>query len=83
MKVFTGHKGAAPIAPDYAMLRAALMAAQAATPTARANSACEPADFDPHAALHALFASRADLDAPAAALGYRFSTDAPEPEDGA
>ncbi|MDO6416394.1 hypothetical protein Q4F19_18560 [Sphingomonas sp. BIUV-7] len=82
MKISLGMKGATEIAPDYSMLRAALVAAQASTPTARANGP-RPVLPDQHAALHALFASDSELEASAEALGHRFNTDAPKPEDGA
>ncbi|PZU10836.1 MAG: hypothetical protein DI605_04190 [Sphingomonas sp.] len=74
-------KGAKSIAPDYSMLKAALVAAQAATPTGRVNLERGEAPVDPHAALHALFSSETGLPSSAAALGHRFSTDAPDPED--
>ena len=83
MKVSIGMNGATPIAPDYSMLKAALVAAQAATPTCRATRTERSAAVDPHAALHALFSQETDLPSPAAALGHRFSSDAPKTEEGA
>jgi hypothetical protein len=83
MKVSIGMKGATPIAPDYAMLKAALVAAQAATPTGRANRVPKAAAVDPHAALHALFSSEAEIESSSAALGHRFASDAPKPEESA
>lgn len=84
MKVSLGMMdGATQIAPDYSMLKAALVAAQAATPTCQANRAEPPKAIDTHAALHALFSEETDLPSPAAALGHRFSSDAPKNEDGA
>jgi hypothetical protein len=82
MKVSLGMmNGATSVAPDYSMLKAALVAAQAATPTSQANRVPTPAMVDPHMALHALFSEKTDLPSPAAALGHRFSSDVPENED--
>jgi hypothetical protein len=82
MKVSIGMQGATPIVPDYSMLKAALVAAQAATPTGRANLVRPEEPVDPHAALHALFSSKSGIESSAAALGNRFHTDAPDPEAG-
>jgi hypothetical protein len=83
MKVSIGIHGTTPVAPDYSMLKAALVAAQAATPTGRANLVRSEEPIDPHAALHALFSSESGIESSAAALGNRFHTDTPDPEDGA
>lgn len=81
MKVTIGMNGATPIAPDYSMLKAALIAAQAATPTGQANLVRPEAPVDPYAALHSLFSSETGVESSAAALGNRFHGEAPTPED--
>jgi hypothetical protein len=74
--------GATPVAPDYNMLKAALIAAQAATPTGQASCPQEePADV--REALHAVFSSDSGVASPAAALGHRFKADNLNQEDGA
>jgi hypothetical protein len=84
MKVTIGMNGATPIAPDYSMLKAALVAAQAATPTGRANRAPKKSKaVDPHEALHALFSNETSAEESAEALDHRFNVDAPRPEEGA
>lgn len=80
MKITLGLTGVAQIAPDYAMLKAALVAAQAATPTGRANTTLAT-PTDPHAALHALFSTRNGVQTSAKALGHRFSTGSPDAEE--
>jgi hypothetical protein len=83
MKVSIGMNGATPIAPDYSMLKAALVAAQAATPTGQANLVRPEEPIDPYAALHSLFSSETGIESSAAALGNRFHADTPKPEDDA
>ena len=74
MKIDINLIGSAPAVPDYEMLRAALLAAQSSTPTARA--AREMRDQLPaRDALEQMFTGEAPADAVAPALDHRFAPD--------
>jgi hypothetical protein len=80
VKVDLGLSGVPASPADYAMLKAALIAAQAATPTARASSAVT-AQPDPRDVLERLFADAVTDPAIAAAIDHRFaSTSLPQVE---
>lgn len=80
MKVWIPPRGEMPGHPDFETLKAALIKAQAATPTARASVAPTDVPLDAHAALHALFAEKSANAAPADALHHRFGPTAPSGE---
>ena len=68
MKIKLDTVGAIPLRPDFAMLRAGLTAAQAATPTALAAHIVR-VSIDPEEALYALFADGDARDLTAAMQG--------------
>lgn len=80
MKVWIPPHGETPAHPDFGALKAALIAAQAATPTARASAHPTDTPLDVHAALHALFADRSGKARSADALGHRFGPTSPSAE---
>ena len=81
MKIDINLVGTAAAVPEYEMLKAALLAAQASTPTARASREARSA-VPPHDALEQLFAGEDTSSAVASSLEHRFSREADTSEDG-
>lgn len=75
-----GIDGTTTASPDFAMLKAALIAAQAATPTGKASANFQPTGSS-REALHALFAGDAAQPTGGATLGHRFSSSGPEVDE--
>ena len=82
MKIDINLVGATEEVPDYEMLKAALLAAQASTPTARASREAPPA-LAPRDALDQLFGGAASSDQLASSLDHRFAPGADTSGDAA
>jgi len=76
MKVSLGKRGTALIVSDYTTLKTALIAAQSATPTARASGGRAAAGGKQRTAFHAILAGEAGLRTPAAVTGDSVQTNA-------